>query len=422
VTGDPRFSVASGNLVFGPGARHELGEHAAELGLRRVLLIVDPVPALAGAVDEAAECLRATSIDVEVYPVSSIEPTDASFKAAAEVAARGDFDGFVALGGGSTMDTAKAADLYATWPDELLSYVNAPIGKGLAPPGPLRPLICLPTTAGTGSETTGVAVFDLPELHAKTGIAHRFLRPTLAIVDPELTRSMPPMVTAASGFDVLCHALESYTALPSGQRPAPVSAAARPAYQGANPFSDVWAERALVMVASALPRAFTDPHDLDARAEMSLAATFAGIGFGNAGVHLAHGMSYAISGMVREYVAPGYAPDHPLVPHGISVVLGAPAVFRFTAVADPVRHLRAAELIGADVSGVSPDHAGEFLAATIAELMHLTGVPMSLSEVGYDASDIPALVEATLPQHRVTKLSPRPVGRTELEALFLDAL
>jgi hydroxyacid-oxoacid transhydrogenase len=320
------------------------------------------------------------------------------------------------------MDTAKAANLYATYPDDFLAYVNPPIGRGLAPPGPLRPLICLPTTAGTGSETTGVAIFDLPELHAKTGIAHRRLRPTLGIIDPESTRSMPPMVTAASGFDVLCHALESYTALPSTKRPRPPRPTARPAYQGANPFSDIWAERALRMVARALPRALDDPDDIEARSEMSLAATYAGMGFGNAGVHLPHGMSYAVSGMVREYRAPGYPSERALVPHGVSVVLNAPAVFRFTARANPSRHLHAASLLGAETGGASPDDAGEILATTIIDLMRRTGIPDGLAALGYSEADVAALTEATLPQHRVTKLSPRPAEREDLEALFRSAL
>ena len=416
--GDRVFSVGASNIVFGPGARHELGDHAAALGLRRVLLFTDAVLAAGETVTDAVASLRAAGIEVEVFDAVSVEPTDRSFAAAAEVAQGGDFDGFIAVGGGSSMDTAKAANLYATHPAELLAYVNPPIGRGLAPPGPLRPLICLPTTAGTGSETTGVAVFDLPERRAKTGIAHRLLRPTLGIVDPETTLTMPPMVTAASGFDVLSHALESYTALRSQDRPVADPPAARPAYQGANPFSDIWAEQALAMVARSMPRVLADPGDIEARTEMSMAATFAGIGFGNAGVHLPHGMSYAVSGMVRDYRPDGYPEGHAIVPHGMSVVLNAPAVVRFTASADPERHLRAADLLGADVRGAGGDDAAALLSGRLVELIRLAGLPNGLAGVGYGEDDIDALVEGTLPQHRVTKLSPRPVGRDELALLF----
>ena len=421
-SGDRVFSVGSSNIVFGPGARHELGDHAAALGLRRVLLFTDAVLAPGETVSDAVASLRDVGIEVDTYDAVSVEPTDRSFQDATSVATAGDYDGFVAVGGGSSMDTAKAANLYATHPDDFLAYVNPPIGRGAAPPGPLRPLICLPTTAGTGSETTGVAVFDLLERRAKTGIAHRLLRPTLGIVDPEATLTLPPMVAAASGFDVLSHALESYTALRSDERPVADPPANRPAYQGANPFSDIWAEQALVMVARSMPRVLADPADIEARTEMSLAATFAGIGFGTAGVHLPHGMSYAVSGMVRDYRPGGYPSGQAIVPHGMSVVLNAPAVMRFTASADPERHLRAAGLLGADVRGAGPDDAADMLAGRLVDLMQLARIPNGLAGVGYGEGDIDALVEGTLPQHRVTKLSPRPVGRDELALLFRNSL
>jgi hydroxyacid-oxoacid transhydrogenase len=419
---DSAFSVAASNLVIGPGSTRELGAHARELGLGRVLLLTDRRLAELPPVAMASEALRGAGIDVEVFDEVAVEPTDQSFLRAAEVAAAGDYDGFVAVGGGSTIDTAKAADLLATHPAPLLDYVNPPIGRGLPPPGPLRPLIAVPTTAGTGSETTGVAIFDLTTMHAKTGIANRHLRPTLGIVDPDNTRTLPPAVAAAAGFDVLCHALESYTALPFSRRAAAPTPTSRPAYQGANPFSDIWAEQAITMVAGALERMVVDPSDDEARTTMGLAATYAGIGFGNAGVHLPHGMSYAVSGLVRDYVAPGYPPERPLVPHGFSVVLNAPAVFRWTAAVDPTRHLRAAALLGADTGGVAAGDAGELLAGRLVELMRSTGAPNGLSGVGYGEADIPSLTEGTLPQHRVTRLSPRPVDRAEIEALFASAL
>ena len=218
----------------------------------------------------------------------------------------GRFDGYVAVGGGSVMDTAKAANLFATYPAPLLTYVNPPIGEGKPVPGPLKPLIAIPTTAGTGSETTGVAIFDYEALHAKTGIAHRALRPALGIIDPDNTRTMPPMVAACSALDVLSHAVESFTALPYSKRPAPDHPGLRPAYQGANPISDVWASKAMDVMARNIVRAVDDPSDDEARGEMLLAAAYAGIGFGNAGVHLPHGMSYPVSGMVRDYVPAGY--------------------------------------------------------------------------------------------------------------------
>src|SRR5262249_61283218 len=147
-------------------------------------------------------------------------------------------------------------------------------------------------------------------------------------------------VAASAGLDVLSHALESYTAMPFDRRPRPARPIERPAYQGANPISDIWSLRALEIVAEFLPRAVADPSDDEARAQMLLASAMAGIGFGNAGVHLPHGMSYPVAGLVRGFQPAGYRVDHPMVPHGISVILHTPAVVRFTAPAWPERTLR----------------------------------------------------------------------------------
>ena len=328
----------------------------------------------------------------------------------------------MAVGGGSVIDTAKAANLYSSHPADFLDYVNPPVGKGLPVPGPVKPLFAIPTTAGTGSETTGVAIFDYEEMHAKTGIAHRMLKPTLGILDPENTRTLPSEVAASTGLDVLSHAIESYTAMPYTDRPRPDGPLVRPAYQGSNPISDVWSLEALRMVREYLPRAVEDTGDDEARGMMLLAAAYAGVGFGNAGVHLPHGMSYPVSGMVKSYRPPGYAVDHPLVPHGVSVILNAPAVVRFTASANPERHLKAAEALGANVTGVKAADAGKVLADTITGFMRRLKVPNGLRALGYDSSHIPALVEGTLPQHRVTKLSPRPAEPEDLARLFEEAM
>jgi hydroxyacid-oxoacid transhydrogenase len=314
-------------------------------------------------------------------------------------------------------------NLYTTYPPaDFLDYVNPPVGKGLPVPGPVKPLMAIPTTAGTGSETTGVSIFDVTKLHAKTGISSRRLKPVLGLLDPENTRTMPPEVAASSGLDILSHAIESFTALPYTGRARPDRPALRPAYQGSNPISDVWALQALRMVARYLLRAVADPSDDEARAEMLLAAAYAGLGFGNSGVHLPHGMSYPVSGKVKTYRAPGYAADYPLVPHGISVILNAPAVFRFTAQADPARHLQAAEALGADVSGANPADAGTILGDRITWLMRELNVPNGLAALGYTVGDIPGLVEGTLLQGRLTKLAPRPATDDDLAMLFEQAM
>lgn len=419
---DTAYQVSASNVRFGRGITREVGMDVRDLGARRTLIVIDPALRDLNPGQQALQSLAEAGVEFDVFDRVTVEPTDRSFREAIDFASQGKFDAFVAVGGGSAIDTAKAANLYSTYPTEFFDFVNAPVGKGQPVPGPLKPLIAIPTTAGTGSETTGVAIFDWVERHVKTGIAHRYLKPTLGIVDTENTRTLPPGVTASAGLDVLSHALESFTAIPYTGRPLPPRPLERPAYQGSNPVSDIWVLRALELVNAFLLRAYRDPSDDEAREQMLLAASMAGIGFGNAGVHLPHGMSYPVAGKVRGYVHPGYAEDHPLIPHGVSVILHTPAVVRFTAPASPERHLRAASALGADISGVDPTDAGEVLARRVIEFMQALGIPNGLEAVGYTEADIPALVEGTLPQHRVTKLSPIPAGTEELTRLFRASL
>lgn len=416
------FTMDTTSMKYGLGVTCEIGYDMKRLESKRVMVVTDSNLAHTKPVAVVLDALHSEGIDAVLYDRVRIEPTDISFKDAIDFAVRGRFDGYVAVGGGSTIDTAKAADLYATYPADFPAYVNPPIGKGNTVPGRLRPMIAIPTTAGTGSETTGVAIFDYLEMHAKTGIAHRALRPLMGILDPNNTRSMPKMVAACSGMDVLCHALESLTALPYNKREAPENPGIRPTYQGSNPISDVWAARAIQMVSENLVRAVGDRSDDNARSEMMLASAYAGMGFGNAGVHLAHAMSYPVSGMVRDFVAEGYPKDLPLIPHGMAVTLNAPAVFRFTATANPERHLYAAKLMGADARNTHNDTAGELLASAIINLMRQIGIPNGLGAVGYGPDDVPRLVAGTIPQHRVTNLSPRAFSEDNLKQLFLNAM
>jgi hydroxyacid-oxoacid transhydrogenase len=423
VKNEAAFELAVASVRFGPGVTRDVGSDLADLGVRRVLVVTDPMVSRLPPAQHALESLQAASLSADVFDQVRVEPSDESFQAAITFAASRSFDAIVAVGGGSTIDTAKAVNLYTTYPPaHFLDYVNAPIGKGLTVPGPLKPLIAIPTTAGTGSETTGVAIFDVTALAAKTGISSRRLKPTLGLLDPENTRTLPPQVAAFTGLDVLCHAIESYTALPFTDRPRPDRPSLRPPYQGANPISDVWSLEALRLVSRFLIRAVIDPANDEARGHMLLAAAYAGLGFGNAGVHLPHAMSYPIAGRVRDYCAPGYRSDHPLVPHGLSVILNAPAVFRFTSVANPARHLVAAEALGADVSRARPEDAGRILADRIVWFLEQLALPRSLRAIGYTTSDVPALVEGALLQRRLTTLSPRPVDADGFAALFEETL
>ena len=422
MTFETAFSMDTSSIKYGPGVTREVGWDMEEQDARRVMVVTDPGLTASEAVATALESLRKHGIDAVLFDQASVEPTDISFKEAIKFAQEGNFDGFVAVGGGSSMDTAKAANLYSTHPADFMTYVNPPIGKGVPIPGALKPLVAVPTTAGTGSETTGVAIFDYLEMKAKTGIAHRSLRPVKGIIDPNNTRTLPKMVAACTGLDQLTHALEALTGLPYNQRPAPEHPKMRPAYQGSNPISDIWASQAIRMISANLVQAIENPSDDEARGNILLAATYAGIGFGNGGVHLAHGMSYPVSGMVREYVPQDYPPGHPIVPHGMAVVLHAPAVFRFTASANPATHLYAASLMGKDIADAKPEEAGEILAGAVVELMQNVGMPNGLNAVGFGPEDVDKLVEGTLPQHRVTKLSPRPASAEDLKQMFLDSM
>ena len=416
------FSIDTSSVKFGTGTTAELGYEIDRLGCSNVLVVTDPNIARLPITDRVIKSLQTSKVKFDVFPDVEIEPTDVSLMNAIEFAKNGNYDGFVGVGGGSSMDTAKVANLYSKYEGELLDYVNAPIGLGKPVPGPVNPLVAIPTTTGTGSETTGVAIFDYKPMRAKTGIAHKYLRPDIALVDPENIITLPKEVIACSGFDVLCHGIESFTALPFDKRLPPSSPKYRPAYQGSNPISDIWALAAIEIVGKNLVRAVNDPDDLDARGKMMLAATFAGVGFGNAGVHLPHGMSYPVSGNVSNYIPSGYPLNKVIIPHGLSVILNAPAVFRFTYESNPQRHMKIVSLLDQFSEPLSMDEPEESLPSCLIRIIQDTGMPNGLTSVGYTREDIPDLVEGTLPQHRVVKLSPIPVGSKELGKLFEDSM
>lgn len=419
------FSVDASAITFGPGALAEAGPLLASHGCKRVALFTDPRLATLAPVDAALRSARAAKLDVVIYDRVHVEPTDVSFRQAAEFARDGRFDGYLSVGGGSVMDTCKAAALYAAYPAELRTYVNAPVGDGKPVPGPLPPHVACPTTCGTGSECTGIAVFDDLSLKAKTGIASRRLRPTHALIDPTATYTLPAMVVAASGFDVLCHALESYTARPFTARPVPSSPAARPMSQGRNPWSDVGSLQALKLAGRYLVRAVTDAADHEARDGLAWGATLAGVAFGNAGVHLPHAMSYSVAGLVRDYRCPGYPEAEPLVPHGVSVIVNAPSVFRAVGALAPERAIEAAHLLDAapsELSGSARKDAGALLARQIVKLMAATGVPLGISHLGYGEADLDALARGAFIQKRLVDNAPVALDEREIRALFHGAL
>merc|ERR1712070_547343 len=386
------FEMAASSIRFGPGCTKEVGMDFKNLGAKKVMVVTDETVRKLDAMKQVQEGLDREGIPFEVFSKTRVEPKDYSIREAIDFAKPYAPDAFLAVGGGSVIDTAKLMNLYTTCPE--------------------------------------ADFLDLVDKKAKTGIAHRNLKPTLGICDPINTRTMPSAVHASSGLDVLCHALESWTAIPYNERtPRPDNPINRPAYQGANPISDIFSLQALRSTVQCLPRAVKDPDDWEAQSNMLLAATLAGVGFGNAGVHLCHGMSYPISSQNPGYKHVGYDVTQPIIPHGVSVAVTAPAVFKYTGASNPERHLQAAEAFGVDTSRVKKESAGEVLSEALANfLVKLGDQPRGLKALGFNNSHVDMLVEGTIPQKRVLMLAPNldvsggQEEREQLRGLFEDAM
>jgi alcohol dehydrogenase class IV len=413
------FTMEATPIKYGPGASEEVGWELKRLGVSRVMMVTDPGVVEAGIAGRARELIEAEGIKVEVWDRSRVEPTADSLKAAADFAREGDFDGFIAVGGGTSIDTAKVSDLISTHGGEILDYVNPPVGGGKKPPSPLKPLLAVPTTAGTGAEATTVAILDIPEQQVKTGISHAYMRPSRGVVDPLLTRSLPSEVTSSTGLDVICHAAESYLSKPYNERPASSSPDERPPYQGANPIADMWSSKALEYGGQYLRRAVADGDDTEARGAMMLGATLAGIGFGSAGVHIPHACAYPIAGLKHEFRPPGYPEDHGFVPHGWSVIVTAPAAFRFTYEAQPERHRQVAELLAGERI---EKHDENTLPNVLLSLMKDTGAPRGVRDLGYDESDIDQLVDGAMKQQRLLVGAPKEATEDDLANILRDSM
>ena len=420
--GASNFTVAMPKLTFGRGSLAEVGERASALNFRKIVLFTDSMLETGPIVETVCQSLKKQDIEFSIFSDIRIEPDDDCVMNAAAMLKQANPDGVVSVGGGSVIDTAKGALLVAQHGGHIRDYFAAPIGSTKPVPGPVLPHIACATTSGTGSECTSITVIRINELNTKFVVASPHLLATQAIVDPQCCDSLPANVVASTGFDLLCHALECYTARAYTRHPEVANPNARQLIQGANPFSDLGARKALEIAGEYLVRGVADSTDNEARDNLMWGATLAGIAFGNSGTHLPHAMSYGVTHLMHDITTDDYAVSSPFIPHGISVVVSAPAIFKYTAEATPERHLEGAAFLNADAKGATKDEAGEVLSKRLIELMRDTHIPNGLTGVGFGQSHVKALAESSFRQQRAIANAPRDSNLTDLENMYQGAL
>ncbi len=420
--GAESFTVAMPKFTFGRGTLREAGERAAGLGMKRVALFTDTYLQSTKYYAKVSDSLQSVGMVAEVFSDIQIEPDDDTILQASKFLKQGRFDGVISLGGGSVMDTAKAAMVYALYPAEFPTYFGPPVGPGVAVPGPLLPHLACPTTSGTGSECTSVAVIRINNLNTKFVMGSPWLLPAEALVDPAVCDTLPSNVVASTGFDLLCHALECYTAKAYTKWEKVDNPLARTMLQGANPWSDMAARKALEIVGEYLVRGVADHTDHQARDALMWGASLAGMAFGNSGTHLAHAMSYGITHLMDNITTEGYAMESPFIPHGISVIVNAPAIFRYLGEGAPERHLQAARFLAADCRDAGPEDAGELVATRLIELMRDSRMPNGLNGIGFGRNNIQALAKSSIRQARAIQNAPKVANLTDMENIYADAL
>lgn len=421
--GADSFTIGLPKLTFGRGCLSEVGARAAARGMTRVALFADPFLKDGPYVSSVQKSLRQAGVDFAVFSDIRIEPDNNCVENGAKFIEQGSFDGVVSVGGGSTMDTAKAAMVYSLNPtDDFLDYFAPPIGAGKPIPGKLLPHLACPTTSGTGSECTSVSVIRINDLNTKFVLGNPVLMPDEALVDPACCDSLPGNIVASTGFDLLSHAIECYTAK-AYTRWAKVDDPLKRNYlQGANPWSDMAATRALEIVGEYLVRGVSDADDHEARDQLMWGATLAGMAFGNSGTHLPHAMSYGITHLMHDITTRDYIVDSPFIPHGISVIASAPAIFRYLAEGAPERHLEAANSLGANAWDAGHDEAGEVVADRIIDLMKKTDIPNGIGDLGFTEADVKPLAASSARQIRAIANAPRETNLQDIENIYAAAL
>uniref|UniRef100_A0A7C4LSS2 Iron-containing alcohol dehydrogenase n=1 Tax=Schlesneria paludicola TaxID=360056 RepID=A0A7C4LSS2_9PLAN len=387
-----------GRLVFGSGAVRHLGQLIEPFRPKRILLISDPQLDRAGIVSKVIGPISEAGYSVHVCLDGEPEPTFTTADRVLAAARHYHPNMVVAIGGGSNMDLGKVAAAVLTHGGNYRDYVN--YGKV---PGPLMPLICIPTTAGTGSEVSHAAVLTDPEKHLKVSILSQYLRPAVALVDPELTLSCPPQATADSGIDALTHAIEAYTSTDYDKLDVPVSEPF--AYGGKQPLGDVIAERAIKLIGRNLVTAVKQPDNLAAREGMALGATLAGLAFSNCAVAAVHALEYPIGGAVH-------------VSHGAGNGLLLPYVMRYNLPARPKEFARIAAFLGENVAGLTYEAAAERSVAAVERLRREVGIPERLRDIGVQREQLPEFAKKAFGITRLMLLN----ARRPTEADLLEIL
>jgi len=383
------LAVAAFNLPtrfeYGPGVGERAGELVAGLGAKRVLVVTDKGVVGAGVLDTIRKSFEVSGLKVEVYDEIVPNPRDTSVTEGARILKSAACDGVVGLGGGSSMDAAKAIRAMAYAPGRINDYEGFFKFGGLRPP---IPLVEIPTTSGTGSEADAWAVITDTHRCYKMGMGDPALAPDVALVDPKLTLDLPPLVTAGTGMDALCHALEVYVA------------------RGATPVTDALAIYAVELAARHLGPAVADGHDLEARAGMSLASMIAGMAMSNCDCGIIHSMAESVGSLYD-------------VPHGLAIGAFLPIGAEYNLASRPAKFARLAEALGRDVRGKHGLEAAREVIAALRGLRRNLGVPTP-RELGLNPGDFEKLATFSV-QNMSTPGNPRAIDETGFVALFKRA-
>jgi alcohol dehydrogenase class IV len=394
---------------FGIGAISEIGDDMKRLGGSRILLVTDQNLVKVGIPQIVQGHLEKQGMKLSMWDEVEPEPSVKSIERGINWCQDKEFDAFISVGGGSSIDSTKVLNLILSNGGGILDYVAPPTGRGKSPTVPLNPHIAVPTTAGTGSETSPASVITLQEKRLKVGISNPKCKPDLALVDPVLHTSMPPKVTADSGMDALSHAIEAYITRRYNMKPKPSTPQVRPVYGGGTPLTDLFAEKAIELVGQYLPQAVCNGYDLEARTQMALAASFAGIAFTNAGLTAAHAMAFPIGGQFH-------------TAHGETVAVMLPAVMDFFALSLPKKFTSIAKLMGENIEGLLYHDAAKKAITAIITLMKSIDAPNGLSAFGITEKDLPQMAEDTLTIRRLLAGNPQPLTKNDLLQIFINAL